>query len=119
MWSVIRGGTRQLIFLVGVISNKSGKFKYLSLQGDHPPPSSLQFPSVVRHPDLPIRKTLRRVLDLLTVIILKGLSDSVFFQSNTFTACKVEDEKDVTNSLMAFTVLKIIHPFQGEKQIRT
>ena len=65
------------------------------------------FPPVVGHPDLPIRKTLRRVLDPLTVMILKRVSESIFFQINKFTACKFT--KEMANSLMAFNLLKIIH----------
>ena len=45
-----------------------------------------------------MRETPRRVLDLLTVMILKRVSESIFFQSNKFTACKVKDEKEVANS---------------------
>ena len=32
---------------------------------------------------------------MLTVMILKGVGDSIFFQSNEFTACKIKDEKEV------------------------
>ena len=60
-----------------------------------------------------------RVLGLLTVMILKRVSESIFFQSNIFSACKVIHEKEVTNSLMVFNLLKIIHTFQGNKYLRT
>ena len=72
---------------------------------------------LVGHPDLPIRKTLRRVLDSLIVMILKRVSESIFFQINKFTEYKFT--KEVANSLMAFILLKIIHPFQGKKHLRT
>ena len=36
---------------------------------------------------------LRRVFGLLTAMILKRASESIFFHSNKFTACKVKDEK--------------------------
>ena len=65
----------------------------------------------VGHPDLTIKKTLRRVLGLLTVMILKSVIEGIFFQSNKFTACKVKDEKEVANCLMVFSLLKIINPF--------
>ena len=52
-------------------------------------------------------------------MILKRVSETIFFQSNKSTACKVKDEKEVANSLMAFNLLKIIHPFQGKKHIST
>ena len=63
------------------------------------------------HHDLPIKKTLRRVLGLLTVMILKRVSQSIFFQSNKFTGRKVNDEEEVANYLIVFNLLKIIHPF--------
>ena len=56
-----------------------------------------QFPPLVGYPDLPIRKTLMRVVVLLTVMILKRVSESIFFQSKGFTVCKVKDDKEVTN----------------------
>ena len=88
MWSVIRGDTGGLISLVGVIFNRRGKFKLLRLQGDSPISLSL-----VRHFNLPIRKTLRRLLGLLSVVILKRESESIFFQRNKFSACKFKEEK--------------------------
>ena len=105
-------GTGGLNFSVGVVSNIRGKFKLFVLQGDPP-----QFPPLVGNLDLLIRKTLRRVLYPLTVMILKRMSESIFFQINKFTACKFT--KEVANSLMAFNLLKIIHPFQGKKHLRT
>ena len=113
--SVIRGGTGGLNFLVGVISNRRGKPTFLSLQG-HPLP---QLPPLVGHPNLAIRKTLRRVLGLLCVIILKKGNESIFFQSSKFTACKVKHQEEVANSVMVFNLLKIIYPFQGKKYLRT
>ena len=65
----------------------------------------------VGHPDLTIKKTLRRVLGLLTVMIFKSVIESIFFQSNKFSACKIKDEKEVANCLMLFNLLKIINPF--------
>ena len=67
-----------------ILSNRRGKFKLLDLQGHHPP---LQFPRLVGYPDLPMKKTLR-VVGLLTVMI--------FFQSKTFVACKIKDQKEKT-----------------------
>ena len=105
-------GTRRFNFSVGVVSNRKGKFKLFALQGDPP-----QFFPLVGNLDLLLRKTLRRVLDPLTVMILKRMSENIFFQINKFTACKFT--KEVANSLMAFNLLKIIHPFQGKKHLRT
>ena len=73
----ICGISQYVIFL----SNRRGKFKLLDLQGDPLPP---QFPCLVGHPNLPMRKTLR-VVGLLAAM--------VFFQSKKFTACKMKDEK--------------------------
>ena len=47
--------------------------------------------------DLSLRKILMRVVVLLTVMILKRVSESIFFQSKRFTVCKVKDDKEVTN----------------------
>ena len=90
------GISQYVIFL----SNRRGMLKLLGLQGDPPP----QFPHLVGHPDLSMRKTLR-VVGLLTVMIL--------FQSKIFKACKIKDEKQETivYILMVFHLLKIIHPF--------
>ena len=86
------------------LSKRRGKFKLLGLQGDSPPP---QFPGLVGHPDLPMRKILR-VVGLLTVM--------VFFQTKKFTACKIKDKKVETffYFLMVFNLLKIIHPFESK-----
>ena len=91
------------------LSSRRGKFKLLDLQGDPPPP---QFPRLLGYPDLPMRKT-QRVVGLLTVMI--------FFQSKKNTACKIKDEKEETNFyfLMVFNLLKIIHPFESKKHLRT
>ena len=105
-----RGGQ---FFDGGDILNRRGKFKFLGMQGDPP----CQFPALVGHPDLPKRKTLKWVLGLVTVMILKRVSESIFFQSNKFTTYKIKDEKEVANSLMAFNLLKIIHTFQGKKHL--
>ena len=59
------------------------------------------------------------MLGLPTAMILKRVSETIFFQSNTFTTYKVKDEKEVAAFLMAFNLLKIIHPFQGKKHLRT
>ena len=53
----------------------------------HPRPPLPQFLCLVGHPDLPMKKILR-VVGLLNVMI--------FFQSKTFTACKIKDEKEET-----------------------
>ena len=91
------------------LSNIRGKFKLLDLQGDPSPP---QFLRLVRYLDLPMKKTLRAV-GVLTVMI--------FFQSKKFTACKIKREKEeaIFYFLTAFNLLKIIHPFESKKHLRT
>ena len=101
-------GQRTRLLSGGDIQQK-GKVHIFGLAGKSP----TQFPPIVGHPDLPIWKTLVRVPGPFTVMILKGVSEDIFFQSNKFTACKVKDGKEVTNILMVFNLLKIIHPFQG------
>ena len=100
-------------FGAGNIQQK-GKVQNFWLAGRPP-----KFPPLLGHPDLSIRKTLRRMLDLLTAMILKSVSEYFFFQINIFTAFKFKDKNEVANSSMAFNLLKIIHPFQGKKHLRT
>ena len=102
-------------FGVGCIQQK-GVVQKFCLEDELPRP---QFHLLVGHSDLPIKNTLWRVLGLLTVMNLKRLSESIFFQSNKFTGCKVKNEKEVANSLMVFSLLKITHLVQGKKNLRT
>ena len=115
MWSAISGGTRGLKVLVRGDIQQKEKLQTYRFVGRHP----TQFPSLVGYPDLPIRKTLSRVLGLFTEITLKRVSESICFESHKFTTCKVKDEKEVANSLMTFNLPKIIHPFQGKRHLRT
>ena len=108
IWSMIMGWTWGL-FLVGVISSKRQKFKLLGFQGS-PHPASCQFPPLTGHHNLPLGKTLRTVLGLLAVMLLKRVSEIIFFWSNKFTACKVKDEKEKEKSFTTFNLPKIIHP---------
>ena len=48
------------------------------------------------------------MFNLYTVMILKRMSESIFFQINKFTACKTKDKKEVANSLMGLNLVKII-----------
>ena len=59
MWSAISGVTGRLKVLVEGDIQQKGKLQTYGLAGR---PPHTQFPPVVGHPDLPIRKTLRRVL---------------------------------------------------------
>ena len=70
------------------------------------------------HPDLSIKKFLRMVLGVLTIVNLKRISE-YFFSKQQITACKIKDREEMANSLMFFNLLKIIHPFQGKKHLRT
>ena len=60
------------------------------------PPS--ETPSLKGNSDLPISKALESVLGLLTAMNFKRVSESTFFQSNKFTACKVKDGKEAAKS---------------------
>ena len=90
------------------LTNRRGNFKHLDLQGDPPPP---QFPRLVGYLDLPLRKTVR-VAGLLSVITSRP---------KKFTACKIKDKKEETifYLLIVFNLLKIIHPFESKKHLRT
>ena len=68
--------------------------------------------SLVGHPDLSMRKT-------VNVIGLPNVT--IFFQRKNFASCEVKDEKEETNFyfLMEFNLLKIIHPFESKKHLRT
>ena len=81
--------------MVGVIFNRSEKFKRFGLQGDSPPQKKFFF--LAGHPDLPKGKTLRKVLDQLTVMILKRVSENISFQ---YIYSKFRDIKEVANSLI-------------------
>ena len=98
------------------IFNRRAKVKLLDLQGELSLP---QFLLLMEHLDFLIRKSLRMVLSMLTVMILKQVSETIFFQSNKSTVCKVKDGKQVANSLMVFNFLMIIHLFQDKKHLRT
>ena len=99
MWSVIRGQ----FFGEGDIGRLPNSFPYRDIVSGI----------------LPIRKTLRKVLDLLNLMMLKRLSESIFFQTHKFPVCKVKGRIQVANCLMAFNLLKIVHPFQAKKHLRT
>ena len=67
---------------------------------------------LVENSDLPIRKIVRILLVLLTVMVLQKVSEVIFFKSNKFTAYKVKDGKDVTKSLMELNLLKLYIHFK-------
>ena len=97
---------------LGVISNRWAKGQTFSLAGGPLP----QFLPLVWHRNTSIRKILKSVWSAYCND-LKRVSECIFFQSNKFTAWKVKDKKEVVNCLMAFNLLKIIHPFQGKKHL--
>ena len=113
MWSVVRRGMGDSIFEWGWYPTEGENSRFWSCR------ETLPILPLVGHLDLFIRKILIKVVGLLTVIILKRVSESIFIESSKFTACKVKNEKEVTNSLIVFNLLKIIHPFQGKKHLRT
>ena len=58
------------------------------------------------------------VLGVLTVMNLIRVSE-YFLSKQQITAYKIKDGKEMANSLMLFNLVKIIHPFQGKKHLRT
>ena len=64
------------------------------------------------HPYNLINNIVRRKLDLLIIMIFKSVRESIVFQSNKFTACKVEDGKQVLNYLMVFSLLILFIHFK-------
>ena len=72
-------------------------------------------PPLVGNPD----PSITDVFCLFDKMILKIVRESIFFQSNKFTAYKIRDRKEVAKSLTAFNLPKIIHPFQRKKYLRT
>ena len=101
----------------GVTSNRMVRFKVQNFGHTVGEPSPVR--PLVANPDAPIKNNLRSVLGLITVIILKSMKESFFFQRNTFTACNVRDGKEVTKSLMIFNLCKIIHSLQSKKDLKT
>ena len=96
--------------------DKRGRSNILVCRWDpHPKPS----PSLSGTRWFPSRKTLRRVIGLLTVMFLQRESESIFFQSRKFTECNIKDRNEVKSYLMVFDLLKITHGFYGKKQLRT
>ena len=51
-----------------------------------------------------IRNTLRTVLGLLAVLILKRVRERIFFQENKFTGCMVKEGEEVAKPLMIFNL---------------
>ena len=102
---LICGISQYVIFL-------SNRVESLNFQTCKKPSLPPQFPCFVGHPDLPMRKALK-VVGLLTGII--------FFQSKKFAAWKIKDEKEkiIFYFLVVFNLLKIIHPFESKKHLRT
>ena len=88
----------------GVIFNRREKFKLFILLGD----PLRQFPLLVWYPNLSIRKLMKSGWSAYCNDFEKSEWES--FQSKTFSACKLKDEKEVVNDFIAFNLLKIMHP---------
>ena len=82
--------------------------------------STLHVPPLMVNPDLPIRKLLKIVFVLLTVMLLKRVSQIFFFKSNRLTAYKVNrGREEVESHLTVFSILQNIQPALGKKHMRT
>ena len=76
--------------------------QFLALWGETP-----LFPSVrafAGNLDQLIRNTLRTVLGLLVVMILKRVRERIFFQENKCTGCMVKEGEEVAKPLMVFNL---------------
>ena len=93
MWSVINEQVDS-IFWWGWYSTEVKSSNVLACR-ETPPPKKFFF--LAGHPDLPKGKTLRKVLDQLTVMILKRVSENISFQ---YIYSKFRDIKEVANSLI-------------------
>ena len=78
-----------------------------------------QIPPLVANLDCSIKNILRSVFGLIALIVSKRVRESIFFQSNKFTACKIKAEKEVAKFLVVFNLHNVIHPSQGKKYLRT
>ena len=87
-------GTGGLNFFGGGDIQQTGKIQTFWLAGRLPPILPLSGASRSAH-----KKNSEMVLYLLTVMILKRVSESIFFQMNEFTA-SLKIKKEVTNSLI-------------------
>ena len=67
----------------------------------------------------PSKIILSGVFGLITVIILKRVMESIFFQNNKFIVCKFRDGKKLAKYLMVFNLYKINHSFQSTKYFST
>ena len=82
--------------------------------------STLLVPPLVVNPDLPIRKLLKIVLVLLTVMLLKRVSQIFFFKSNRLTAYKINrGREEVGSYLMVLNILQNIQQALGKKHMKT
>ena len=98
------GISQYVIFL----SNRRQKFNRLGFQGDPP----RQFPCLSGHPDLSMRKTLRWLVCLLKWFPFKA-------KMSQHVKLKLKKRRQFFYFLMVFNLLKIIHPFESKKHLRT
>ena len=110
---MIRGGTGKFNFLVRWYQTGRESSIFWACR------ETAKFPPLVGHPNLPIREILRRVLGLLKEGFWKESVRVFSFKGKKLKMYKIKDEKEGGNSLMAFNLLKIIHPFQDKKHLRT
>ena len=115
MWSMIRGQGYS-IFWWWWYPTEGESSNFLACRETPPLPKA---PSLMEHSDLPTKKSLRKGYNWSNYCNDFEKSESIFFQSNKFTACNFKDKKEVVNSLKVFNLLKIIHPLQGKKHLRT
>ena len=98
---------REIQFFVEIISNRKGKLNFWACK------ETPKFPTLVGHPNLAIR----RMVDLLTEWFWKEWVRVFSFKATNLQHVRLRI-KNVANPLMAFNLLRIIHPFQSKKHLR-
>ena len=106
MRSVIRWGTGRINFMAKSICSRR-RVQTFCLSGGSPT-SILSISGATRslHKKNPVQGSWSTYSD-----DFEKMSETVFFQSNKVTACKIKEYEEVVNFLKVFHLLKIIHLF--------
>ena len=99
---------RGIQFFGEIISNRKRKLNFWACK------ETPKLPSLVGHPNLHIR----RMVGLLTEWFWKEWVRVFSFKATNLQHVRLRMKK-VATSLIAFNLLRIIHPFQSKKHLRT
>ena len=106
MRSVIRWGTGRINFMAKSICSRR-RVQTFCLSGGSPTPIlSISGATRSLHKKNPVQGSWSTYSD-----DFEKMSETVFFQSNKVTACKIKEYEEVVNFLKVFHLLKIIHLF--------